>query len=225
VSGLDNVIWTSLTGVHAPFSTGDARARRYVAGFSPFAAVEDPSDPTCFNDLARIVEPGEAVVLSTGTAIGATPGFVQTFDGPGHQLIATDVDAVPSPRAVRLTVDHVPAMVDLAARTKPGPFSERTIQFGTYVGIVEDGVLLAMAGQRFDGGVGREISAVCTDPSAQGRGLATELVAHLVHLDRLVSCTAFLHVATTNERAYRLYRHLGFTERRTVTFAGYVRES
>ena len=47
-----------------------------------------------------------------------------------------------------LTAADVPAMVELAELTEPGPFRERTIELGPFFGIFESGRLLAMAGQR-----------------------------------------------------------------------------
>ncbi|CAM5277170.1 hypothetical protein SMICM304S_01749 [Streptomyces microflavus] len=37
-------------------------------------------------------------------------------------------------------------MLDLVARTRPGPFLPRTVELGTYLGIRRGGALVAMAG-------------------------------------------------------------------------------
>ncbi len=42
----------------------------------------------------------------------------------------------------------VQEMLDLARRTKPGPFLPRTVEMGTYLGIRRGGPLVAMAGER-----------------------------------------------------------------------------
>ena len=71
-------------------------------------------------------------------------------------------------------------MVDLVARTEPGPFRPRTIELGGYLGIFHDDTLVAMAGRRFHLPGYVEVSAVCTDPSARRRGygaIVTTLVA------------------------------------------------
>ena len=39
-------------------------------------------------------------------------------------------------------------MIELTALTKPGPFSTRTHELGTYLGIREGGKFVAMAGER-----------------------------------------------------------------------------
>ena len=41
-----------------------------------------------------------------------------------------------------------PEMLELTALTKPGPFGTRTHELGTYVGLREEGKLVAMAGER-----------------------------------------------------------------------------
>nr|WP_281372984.1 GNAT family N-acetyltransferase [Kineococcus aurantiacus] len=110
-------------------------------------------------------------------------------------------------------------MLDLVARTRPGPFGRRTRLLGTYLGVREDGRLLAMAGERLRLGSATEISAVCTDPAARGRGLATTLVRAVAQGVRDRGELPFLHAAAQNTRAIGLYEHLGFTLRRTLQFA------
>ncbi len=70
-------------------------------------------------------------------------------------------------------------MLDLVQKTKPGPFGKRTSEMGNYIGIRDQGRLIAMAGERMrpDGYV--EISAVCVDEDWRGRGLAGRLVKTL----------------------------------------------
>ena len=46
----------------------------------------------------------------------------------GLQMLATGVDATTDPSAVPLTAEDVPEMLDLVARTQPGPFLSRTIE-------------------------------------------------------------------------------------------------
>lgn len=221
---LDHPVWTSLTGGHAHLALRQGNAARYGSGISGFAAVDDVDYPEHFADLAALVAPGETVAIVTPDRdLEATPGFTVQFRGVGHQLLATEVVGEASTRARVLTVADVPAMVDLVGRTKPGPFTERTIELGHYLGIFDDNQLVAMAGQRFTTGTGHEISAVCTDPEFRSKGLDRELIRHLVSVDADAGHTAFLHVAASNTRAHALYRAMGFTERRTVCFVGMER--
>lgn len=42
---LDNIVWHTLTGPHAPFAAGQGGARRYAVGFSPILGFEQVSRP------------------------------------------------------------------------------------------------------------------------------------------------------------------------------------
>jgi len=122
---------------------------------------------------------------------------------------------------VRLGAADVPDMLTLAARTRPGPLWPRTYELGTYLGIRERGVLVAMAGERLRAPGWTEISAVCTAPEARGGGHASTLVRALMAGIRARGERPFLHVASGNASAAALYRRLGFVARADVTFRGF----
>ncbi len=67
-----------------------------------------------------------------------------------------------------------------------------------------------MAGERMWIGDHREVSAVCTHPDAQGKGLARALMAHVVNRMLAAGQTPFLHVLSGNERAIAHLRGPGF---------------
>jgi predicted GNAT family acetyltransferase len=125
---------------------------------------------------------------------------------------AVDVDLVD------LTDADVPAMLALVELTRPGPFRARTVELGHYVGVKVEGELLAMGGERLQTPGYCEVSAVCTHPTARGRGLAAALTQRVAAgiLER--GQTPLLHVATTNVGARRVYERLGFSVRRDVPF-------
>src|ERR1700750_1417963 len=109
-------------------------------------------------------------------------------------------------------------MTELVARTEPGPWAQRTIELGTYIGVYEqapDGhdALIAMAGERMAIDGHTEISAVCTDPEHPGRGLAGALVRALARQIRARDELPFLHAMRENVTAIRLYEALGFDVR------------
>ena len=112
-------------------------------------------------------------------------------------------------------------MLDLAARTQPGPFWPRTHQLGTYLGIRDNGRLAAMAGERLRPPGWTEISAVCTAPEARGQGHALRLVSALTARVLSRNEHPFLHVADTNTAAIALYERIGFEGQKQVTFRGF----
>ncbi|MCE3553397.1 GNAT family N-acetyltransferase [Pseudonocardia sp. RS11V-5] len=215
-----NPVLTALTGRHREFADLRGRAGRYQPDVTPFAGL--PLDPTAADwaDLAALSGPGGSAVLA-GPRREAPAGWETGMDLPGVQMTGDALEVAPDPEAVRLGPADVPEMLDLVARTKPGPFLPRTIQLGTYLGIRRDGALVAMAGERMRVPGGTEISAVCTDPAARGQGLAARLVRAVGAVIRGRGERPFLHAAATNVTAIRLYEHLGFTVSRELEFIGY----
>jgi predicted GNAT family acetyltransferase len=100
--------------------------------------------------------------------------------------------------------------------TNPGPFLNRTIQFGNYTGIISDGRLVAMAGQRQQPLPYIEISAVCTHPDHVGKGYASLLITEQIKRIIMAGTVPFLHVLAGNQSAISVYERLGFKTRRQL---------
>ena len=218
---LDNSIWESLTGHHARFAERHGRALRYQPDVGPFVALADPEDERCWDDAAELAGPDGAVTVP---GVNTPPdGWKATVYGLGVQLVDTSVSAVPDPEAVMLGPDDVPEILDLIGRTRPGPFGQRTIELGTYLGIRRDGRLVAMAGERQHPPGWVELSAVCTDPAYRGEGLASRLILAVAAGIKERGEKPFLHALESNTNAVRLYESLGFTLRRRTMFASFTR--
>ncbi|GAA4662404.1 GNAT family N-acetyltransferase [Gordonia humi] len=219
---LDNPAYASLHGAHAHLAERVGNAVRYPADVSPFTALPDDTSARDWADLAELIGPGGRVSLSSAVVLRPPAGWSAEFSGEGVQLVGDDVRPGVDERAVPLGSDDVPAMLDLVARTAPGPFETRTVDLGDYYGIIEDGRLVAMAGERLRPPGWTEISAVCTDPRVRGRGLATALVLTVAAGIRARGETPFLHAAADNTNAIRLYESLGFRRRRRVLFTSLI---
>ncbi|MFF2523243.1 GNAT family N-acetyltransferase [Streptomyces liangshanensis] len=213
---LDNPAWASLDGPHARFAERVGRAARYPTDVSPFTALADSTDPRAWDDLVSLVGPDALAPVSGATHL--PDGWEAVRRGQGVQLVDTSLRAEPDAEAVRLTRADVPEILDLIARTEPGPFLPRTIELGTYLGIRREGRLVAMAGERLHPPGWREISAVCTDAAYRGQGLATRLVRAVAAGIRERGETPFMHAAAANTGAIRLYESIGFTLRRRSAF-------
>ncbi|MFF1837899.1 GNAT family N-acetyltransferase [Streptomyces sp. NPDC058231] len=218
---LDNPVHASLTGPHAHFARARGRVLCYPAEVAPWFALPDVPEPGDWDDVAALAGPGGSVTL---TALRDLPpaDWEITFQAEGVQLVDENLAAAPDPEAVRLGPADVPEMLDLVDRTRPGPFLPRTVELGTYLGIRREGVLVAMAGERLRPTGYSEISAVCTDESARGQGLAGRLVLAVAHEIRERGATPFLHAAASNTNAIRLYESLGFRLRRMTSFLSAV---
>src|SRR5206468_1780529 len=142
-----NIFWQALNGPHLHLSSGNARARRYARGFSPIVGFPDPRSPD-FGALAPFCEPGEQFycdgwlgVAPAGWHIEAEATmFRMVWDAPAP---AYD----PAPDSIPLGPQHAAQALALATLTRPGPFGPRTIELGEYFGYLENGELVAMAGE------------------------------------------------------------------------------
>jgi ribosomal protein S18 acetylase RimI-like enzyme len=214
---LDNPVRSSLAGPHARFAERRGNALRYPVDVSPFLALPDRPDAADWADAAALAGPGALVALA-GVRAPAPDGWQVTLIGAGVQLVDYVVEAAADGEAVRLGPGDVPEMLELAGRTKPGPFLPRTVELGSYLGIRRGGTLVAMAGERLHPPGWTEISAVCTDDAWRGLGLASRLVRALVAGIRARGETAFLHAVADNP-AIGLYEALGFRLRRGTVFS------
>jgi ribosomal protein S18 acetylase RimI-like enzyme len=213
---LDNPAYTSLCGAHARFAQVRGRVRRYPADVAPFLGMPSSPSPQDWRDAAGLVAPGTyAAVPYSGAELPDAWRAVAAFDLV--QMIGERVSGVDCVEAIPLSAADVPEMMELVAETEPGPFLERTIELGDYLGIRSDGALVAMAGERFRLDGWTEISAVCTNAQHRGHGLASQLVGALITSIQLRSQRVFLHVLSTNTAAMRLYEELGFRVRQTAT--------
>ena len=216
---LDNPIWSALTTTRSNLSVGGELARCFPPAVSPLAGLRDNS-PECHQALADLL-PSEAVaVLFLDKAPETFPtGLTQFRRLDIFQMVWSGT--LPATEERDQTIQQlgpadVPEMVALTALTNPGPFGERTHEFGTYLGIRENGKLAAMAGERTRMPGFTEVSAVCTHPDFRGRGYAarliTEVMRYILERDEM----PFLHVAAENVSAIRVYESLGFKKRITL---------
>ncbi len=209
----NRVIWDALSTRQIRHSIGGDRARRFDPEKNVFAATRDDTpesmaelaalltpggeDAVCLAQADEIVIPGELIVELSADVVAlakATPGKAVKQDVEIHELTASDHGD----------------MLALAELTEPGPFRKRTPEIGNFWGVRIDGRLAAMAGERFSFPGHTEISAVCTHPDYQGRGLASALSAHAARQIEARGDRPMLHAYATNTGAIKLYQSLGF---------------
>lgn len=212
---LDRPIWAALTTKQAHLGQGGALVRRYDPEVAPFAALASET-PAAYRALRELLLPEESATFLSVEAMVPGEGLQVTSAAVLHQMISMRNEAANNEEGeiVRLTYADEKDMLALVQRTKPGPFGKRTREMGNYVGMRDQGRLIAMAGERMcvDGYV--EISAVCVDADYRGKGLAGRLVKVLRNEIERRGSTPFLHVLSDNVSAIRLYKSLGFELRR-----------
>jgi len=220
---LDNVIWQALTTRDAQFAESFDEARRFVREVGPLGAFREHG-PRGYTSLAGLVESGGTVGLFLDEPYAERPGWTFVVGAPLLQMIADNGIAPPAKRDsgvefIELGTPDSPEMIELTALTKPGPFSSRTHELGTYLGIHREGKLVAMSGERLKVPGHTEVSAVCTHPDHTGNGYAGILMAEVMRRIRDRGETPFLHSRQDNTRAVEIYKRLGFRERKLGHFA------
>lgn len=214
---LDQMMWQALSGDQRVLSVGGESARRFTPGLPAIAGFRDPQRPD-LDALAPFCGVGE-------------PFYVEGWDGPAPAGWQVQLEAEmvkmrwegqtplrdEAPEARRLGAADVPQMLALAALTKPGPIGARNLEMGDYFGLCDAaGQLIAMAGERMAAAPWREVSAVCTHPAHQGRGLARRLMLKLIGRQLARGERPCLHVMAGNSGARGLYGAMGFAEQRIV---------
>ena len=214
---LDNPAWYALRGPQAALGLGDDVARRYRPEIDPIAAFPDEVPAASWDTLTGLMDV-DGPLLFLRAALDVPEHWSIRFHMGVPQMIATRSLPHPSGVAFRqLTPEDDAEMLALAQATQPGPFALRTRELGEYIGVHEDGRLVAMAGVRMHVPGYREISAVCTDPAFRGRGLAAALTAEIGARIQEAGETPFLHVREDNAGAIRVYERMGFETRRVLT--------
>ena len=216
---LDNPAYHAMMSGNRNLSLGTDTVRYFPGAVSPFAGLVDFTEAR-FRELAELLPSGRGATVVSPDDIMIPPDWKVRLHGLGLQMTGDNAigPSLKNWEFVPLQKEHVPSMVDLAKLTNPGPFGERTIEFGNFVGIFDGERLMAMSGHRMHPTPYIEISGVCTHPDYAGRGLGAALTYFQVVRIREMGEIPMLHVWAHNSRAIRLYENLGFVTRRELHF-------
>ena len=214
---LDNPVWNALVSKNSKLSLGDENIKYFPGDIAPFAGLKDVNQDH-LKLLFDILPAKRVVVLITAVNVEIAPSWKIINRNVILQMIAENPKLPPTTgeEIVSLEKKHVPQMLALTKLTNPGPFSERTIEFGDYTGIFKSGHLVAMAGQRFHLNTYAEISAVCTHPDHMGNGYGSTLLLQQARRMIQQGEIPFLHVRANNAGAIKLYKALGFITRQEM---------
>jgi ribosomal protein S18 acetylase RimI-like enzyme len=216
---LDNPVWNALVSGNSGLALGTDDVKFFDDQVSPFAAFSVFSKKH-FMDLHDLHMAGRTVLLWSAEQLDIPKEWKVVDCIPGLQMVFQhgEIAGHQPEGIIKLQQEHVPEMVALTKLTKPGPFGNRTIEFGNYEGIFADGKLVAMTGRRFHPFDHIEISAVCTHPGYLGKGYARQLLISQAKQILEESSHPHLHVREDNERAISVYRSIGFEVRMSVFF-------
>ncbi|MVN23068.1 GNAT family N-acetyltransferase [Mucilaginibacter arboris] len=217
---LDNPAWNALISGNRKLAYGNDAIKYFAKDVSPFIGFKETAsnnfrllhDLIPHNNPVILISPKETEVAGEWKVLNCIGGFQMVYNQPDELPEEVNVEITP------LKKEHVPQMLALTKLTNPGPFAERTIDFGHYNGIFKGEELVAMAGQRLHIFEYAEISAVCTHPDYLGKGYAKQLLKHQVRRIKAASDIPFLHVRFDNMRAIQVYESLGFAVRTEIFF-------
>ena len=225
---LDRQVWHMLAGRQAHLALGGEAAKRIDPRYGPFAAMRDGGEEARRELAGLVAGEDDALWFVEPDAVAAPPGLRIERLATLLQMVAGELAAPEEredPEAILLGDRHADAMTELARATRPGPWAELTRCYGPFYGIVRDGRLAAMAGERMLPGPRlAEVSGVCTWPEFRGQGLARRLMLHVMAGFRARGDRPYLHTYADNATAIALYRKLGFRERRMMTLTVMVPE-
>ena len=213
---LDHPIWNALMTRQQALAEGGALARRYPPAIAPFAAMADMSAQS-FAALGALMTGSDIVVLFTPDPVNAPAELKVLLAETGEQMIGTPAESsIGGAEIITLGAEDAAAMVELTKLTNPGPFTLRTQELGTFLGIRIDGQLVAMAGERMKPVNYTEITAVCVHPNHRGRGYAQLLLGAVAKGITARGEIPVLHVFSHNHSAIALYRRQGMEIRRRL---------
>lgn len=216
---LDKPIWNALNSGNKSFSIGNEQAKKFIKEVASFAGMKEnsPEDFSALHDLSDCNNP--VILFSVGKlSIPENWEVIVTKELLQMVYEGGETAGIENTGLVSLESKDVPAMLDLTARTNPGPFLSRTIEFGNYEGIFDGTQLVSMAGRRLQPTPYVEISAVCTHPDYLGRGYAGKIIQSLVRKIVSESMIPFLHVVPENLGAISVYEKSGFQVRKEMRF-------
>jgi ribosomal protein S18 acetylase RimI-like enzyme len=216
---LHNPVYNALLTGDATRSLGTEEVKYFDDQMSPFVGFDEEYNKG-FDDLHALLPVGRKILyaIPEGTTEPADWQILHEIKGLQFIFEGKEIPQEPAMQPVPLDHRHVNEMVQLAEVTRPGPFGTRTIEFGHYHGIFQEGKLVAMTGQRLHVGKYTELSAVCTHPDHLGKGYAAALLLHQLDLILRTGQRPFLHVKKDNDRAIALYERLGFKVSRPMVF-------
>ena len=218
---LDNPIWNALITRDANHNIGWENLAFFDADIAPFIGMpfwDKNSQKVLFNN----VDANRKWFLLIGEKVHFIEELEMVLTLPLYQFTCTNLKEVPKTKRpleiVKLDERHIEEMIMLTKLTKPGPFAKRTIEFGGYYGMFEDGKLVAMGGERLHVEGYTEISAICTHPDYQGLGYAAKITHHLAKSVLDKGLIPFLHARADNVKAISMYERLGFQIRKEIQF-------
>lgn len=212
---LDNIVWNSLTDKHFNQCIDYGNVKFYHPDFAPFGACINNDDT-----IEALEKHGELV--DEFFIVGEKPKIpthfkIKEYNGL-QMIIYNEVNYPVTENIVALNETHYADLIELVELVYPHFFKKKTNLLGRYFGIYKNNKLVAITGERMQTNNFTEISAVVTHPDYTGNGYAKQLISYTTKKILEQNKTPILHVDQTNVEPIKLYKKLGFIERRKLPF-------
>ena len=213
---LDNPVWYSLSETHKDISINYHNVKFYDPVYCPFGGfIENNNVASQIDEYSKLI--------NHFFVVGEKPLF------SGKILLKNELICLQMilEKRIEINIEETITELDdtlaealsgLVNEVQPGYFKKKTNLMGNYFGVIKEGKLVAVTGERMKMKGFTEVSAVVTHPFYTGKGFAKQLVAHTANKIFDENKTPYLHVAETNFDAIRLYEKLGFKTRRKMSF-------
>jgi ribosomal protein S18 acetylase RimI-like enzyme len=218
---LDNPCYEALKGRQAEFAIKGENVFKYRKDVFVFAGLPDMT-PKSIENVSKLSQKGDFMGLM-GFKVDASPYFKLGFEVQAYQMLTDKVPDYKPMDYVELAKADTPEVAELVKLTEPGPYAPNVLELGKYVGIRDNGKLVAMVGERVKLDGYTEMSLVCTHPDHRGKGYAKTLSGVIIEDIIERGETPFLHVMVHNIAALKLYEKLGFTTRVEYPITAYIR--
>jgi ribosomal protein S18 acetylase RimI-like enzyme len=213
---LDNPVWYSLSETHKDISINYHNVKFYDPAYCPFGGfIEANNIASQIDEYSKLINHffvvGEKPLFSGKILLKDELICLQ-------MILEERVEINIEEKIIELDDTLGEALSSLVNQVQPGYFKKKTNLMGNYFGVIKEGKLVAVTGERMKMNDFTEVSAVVTHPFHTGKGFAKQLVAHTVNKIFDENKTPYLHVAETNFGPIRLYEKLGFKTRRRISF-------
>lgn len=214
---LDNPVWNSLSETHKKFSIAYNGVKFYLPAYCPFGGFRATNNiAKDINDYAQLTNyfyiVGEKPQISNLITLNKNLICNQ-------MLLEQSIDIEITEPIVELKTEiQQTDLSNLVNLVQPGFFKNKTSDLGKYFGIYKNDKLIAAAGERMKMKEFTEVSAIVTHPDHTRKGYAKQLIKTTTDQIFSENKTPYLHVTESNIGAINLYKKLGFSIRRKMSF-------
>jgi len=217
---LKNPVWRALTEAQQEYAITYNGVAFFNADVCNFGAFIDKN-----NTIKALDSYG--ALTDDFYIVGEQPEFSDVFflkkEVPCFQMVLKDLkEPLYKEEIVLLDSSYIEEVYNLIWLVMPGYYKRKTFTLGSYYGIIKEGKLVAITGERLQSDIFIEVSAVVTHPDYTGRGYAKQLVSYPTEEILKKNKLPILHVAKSNSKAISLYEKLGYEILQTVIWRNFI---